>query len=151
MADTSTVDAAVAGIVAAHGRLDVVVNNAGVTRGSVPPSELVDMSDAEWDEVHEINLKGTFRVTRAALPHLQRGGGVVVCVSSIIGSQQGWATRVPYAASKAGVEGFVKALAVEVARDGIRVVGVAPGLTLPSAQGDAHRRSALDALALWKH
>ncbi len=143
---TAQVDVAVGELVDDLGGLEVLVNNAGITRAPGPgtPPELADVSDEEWDAVHEVNLKGTFRVTRAALPHLRRAGGAVVCLSSIIGSQQGWATRVHYAASKAGVEGFVRALAVEVARDGIRVVGIAPGLvespqTLDSAGPDALR------------
>ena len=53
------------------------------------------MTDDEWDSVHEVNLKGTFAVTRVALPHLRAQGGSIVCLSSIIGNQQGWATRIP--------------------------------------------------------
>lgn len=144
VASTEEVDAAVARLVSELGGLEVVVNNAGITRSALVPPELAEMSDEEWDAVHEVNLKGTFRVTRAALRHLRWRGGAIVCLSSIIGSQQGWATRTHYAASKAGVEGFVRALAVEAARDGIRVVGVAPGLvespqTLDSAGPDELR------------
>ena len=144
LTSTAEVDAAVTEIAAELGGLEAVVNNAGITRGDALPGELTELTDPEWDSVHEVNLKGTFRVTRAALPYLRVGGGVVVCLSSIIGSQQGWATRVHYAASKAGVEGFVRALAVETARDCIRVVGIAPGLvespqTLDSAGPEALR------------
>ncbi len=141
---TPAVDAAVERIAERFGGIDVIVNNAGITRSRAESAELPELDDDEWDAVHEVNLKGTFRVTRAALPHLRERGGCVVCMSSIIGSQQGWATRVHYAASKAGVEGFVRALAVECARDGIRVVGIAPGLvespqTLDSAGPEALR------------
>jgi 3-oxoacyl-[acyl-carrier protein] reductase len=147
VASTGEVDAAVAEIVGVLGGLDVLANVAGITRspeGAVgQPSELADMTDDEWDAVHEVNLKGTFRVTRSAMPHLRVNGGAVVCFSSIIGPQQGWATRTHYAASKAGVEGFVRALAVEAARDGIRVVGVAPGLVESSQTLDSAGPAAL--------
>jgi 3-oxoacyl-[acyl-carrier protein] reductase len=142
------VEGAVGAVVSSWGRLDIVVNNAGITHGMAEPPELADMGDDEWDAVHDVNLKGTFRTTRAALPHLRTRGGVILCISSIIGSQQGWAGRVHYASSKAGVEGFVRALAVEVARDGIRVVGVAPGL-VETAQTLDPSSAGREALAEW--
>ncbi len=141
VASSEDVGRAVAQIAEAFGGLDLVISNAGITHGADAPSEVEDMSDQEWDAVQEVNLKGTFRIARAAMPHLRRSDGRLICVSSVVGNHQGWPTRVHYAASKAGIEGFVHCLATEVAPYGVTVVGVAPGITRtpqsldPSASG----------------
>jgi 3-oxoacyl-[acyl-carrier protein] reductase len=126
---TSAVNQAVQATLAAYGQIDGLVANAGITRGPEGPADVINMTDSEWDAVHNVNLKGTFRLARACLPSMiERRRGCIVCFASIMGGHQGWAAHVHYAASKAGVEGFVRALAVEVSGYGVRVVGVAPGL-----------------------
>ncbi len=122
--DTPAVDAAVAAAEQAFGRLDCVVANAGIAH-RVP---LDAMSDAKWDHTMDVDLKGVFRVVRAAVPGMRaRGGGAVVAMSSIMGVAYGWDEHVHYSAAKSGVVGLVRGLAVELARAGIRVNGIAPG------------------------
>ena len=112
----------VEGAVHEFGRLDVVVNNAGVIRrGSV-----ADHSVDERNEVLRVNLGGTFNTIQAALPHLKAGAGAVVNVSSIAG-QTGDLTAAPsYGASKGGVNALTRSLARELGPDGVRVNAVAP-------------------------
>jgi len=102
----------------------VLVNNAGLRRDALSPQ----IEDEQWQQVIDVNLTGTFRTTRAALPHMLRARfGRVVNVSSVVGlhSNHGQAN---YAASKAGVIGFTKTVAAEVARRGVTVNAVVPGL-----------------------
>ncbi|MBP0582817.1 SDR family oxidoreductase [Labrys sp. LIt4] len=121
---TSDADALVADIEARHGGIDVVVANAGIAH-RVP---LASLDDDKWDLTFDIDLKGIFRVARAALPGMRaRKSGAVVALSSIMGVAYGWDEHVHYSSAKAGVVGLVRGLAVEVARDGVRVNGVAPG------------------------
>ncbi|QEN85787.1 SDR family oxidoreductase [Labrys sp. KNU-23] len=121
---TDRADAVVADIEARHGGIDVVVANAGIAH-RVP---LAKLDDDKWDLTFDIDLKGIFRVVRAALPGMRsRGSGAVVALSSIMGVAYGWDEHVHYSSAKAGVVGLVRGLAVEVARDGVRVNGVAPG------------------------
>ena len=109
---------------ARHGAIDVIVANAGIAH-RVP---LARLDDDKWDLTFDIDLKGIFRVVRAALPGMRtRGSGAVVALSSIMGVAYGWDEHVHYSSAKAGVVGLVRGLAVEVARDGVRVNGVAPG------------------------
>ncbi|MEM3893116.1 MAG: 3-oxoacyl-ACP reductase FabG [Thermofilum sp.] len=105
------------------GRIDVLVNNAGVTRDAY----LERMREEDWDTVLNINLKGAFLCSKAVLPVMKRiGGGVIVNISSIVGIL-GNIGQVNYAASKAGMIGLTKTLAKELAPYGIRVVAIAPG------------------------
>ncbi|MBC8131000.1 MAG: SDR family oxidoreductase [Rhizobiaceae bacterium] len=121
---TSEADALVAEIEARRGGIDVIVANAGIAH-RVP---LADLSDAKWDETFDIDLKGMFRVIRPALAGMRaRRSGAIVCLSSIMGYAYGWDEHVHYSSAKAGVVGLVAGLAVELAKDGIRVNGVAPG------------------------
>jgi len=107
-----------------RGAIDVVVANAGIAH-KVPLDRL---DDDRWDYTMDIDLKGIFRVVRAALPGMRsRKAGAVVALSSIMGIAYGWDEHVHYSAAKAGVVGLVRGLAVELAREGIRVNGVAPG------------------------
>ncbi len=102
----------------------VLVNNAGLRRDGLSPQ----IEDEQWQQVIDVNLTGTFRTTRAALPHMLRARfGRVVNVSSVVGlhANPGQAN---YAASKAGVIGFTKTVAAEVARRGVTVNAVVPGL-----------------------
>lgn len=121
---TERVNSVIADIEARHGAIDSLVLNAGIAH-RVP---LSDMTDEKWDLTFDIDLKGVFRVARAALPGMRtRGNGAIVALSSIMGVAYGWDEHVHYSAAKAGVVGLVRALAVELARDGVRVNGVAPG------------------------
>lgn len=121
---TAAADAVVADVELRHGRIDVIVANAGIAH-RVP---LDQMTDAKWDHTFDIDLKGIFRVVRPALAGMKaRRSGAVVALSSIMGVAYGWDEHVHYSAAKAGVVGLVRGLAVELARDGIRVNGIAPG------------------------
>jgi 3-oxoacyl-[acyl-carrier protein] reductase len=119
------VQALVAGTVEHFGRLDVMINNAGL--GGT--ASVLDMSDDEWTRVLDVTLNGTFRCTRAALRQLveQGGGGAVVNNASVVGwrAQEGQAH---YAAAKAGVMALTRCAAMDVAAHGIRVNAVAPSL-----------------------
>lgn len=115
------------------GRLDVVVCNAGVWRGA--PVESI--SEELWDDVIDINLKGTWTVCRAAVPELKRrGGGRIIIVSSTAG-QRGEANVSNYAASKGGQISFTKSLATELAGHNITVNCVAPGWVDTEMNGEA--------------
>ncbi|HBG02537.1 MAG TPA: 3-oxoacyl-[acyl-carrier-protein] reductase [Firmicutes bacterium] len=117
------VEELIAAIIKRYGRIDLLVNNAGITRDGL----LMRMGDADWNEVLETNLTGVFNVCRAAIrPMLKARQGKVVNISSVIGVT-GNAGQTNYAASKAGVIGFSKALAKEVASRNILVNVVAPG------------------------
>ena len=121
---TRAAEAVVAQVEAAHGALDAVVCNAGIAH-KVP---LAELTDEKWDHTFEIDLKGMIRVIRPAVPGMKaKGGGAIVCLSSIMGVAYGWDEHVHYSAAKSGVVGLVRGLAVELARAGIRVNGVAPG------------------------
>lgn len=106
------------------GPVEILVNNAGITRDGL----LMRMSDDAWDQVMEVALKGVFRCTRRALPGmLKNRWGRVVSIGSVVGTT-GNPGQTNYSAAKAGVVGFSKALALEVAGKGITVNVVAPGL-----------------------
>ncbi|MFG1393612.1 SDR family NAD(P)-dependent oxidoreductase [Xanthobacter agilis] len=121
--DAGAVAAAVARVAEGFGRLDVLVNNAGVT-ATVP---LLDMSEAEWDRVVETNLKGAFLVAQAAARRMaQDGGGNIVNVASILGHRVAGQVAA-YAASKAGLVQLTRSMALEWARYGIRANALCPG------------------------
>ncbi|MBI3931939.1 MAG: 3-oxoacyl-[acyl-carrier-protein] reductase [Acidobacteria bacterium] len=123
VADRASVEAAFAAILGEHGRIDHLVNNAGITRDNL----LLRMKPAEWDDVLATNLTGTFLCTQAALrPMLKQRAGRIVNVTSVVGLA-GNAGQANYAASKAGIVGFTKSIAREVASRGITVNAVAPG------------------------
>ncbi len=122
--DTAALEVAPGGIVARHGRLDVVVSNAGIARDQL----LMRMKRDDWDAVLATNLTATFVLAQAAMrPMLRQKGGRIIAVSSVVG-QMGNAGQTNYAASKAGLIGFAKALAREVASRGITVNVIAPGM-----------------------
>ena len=86
------------------------------------------MTDETWDHTFDVDLKGMLRVIRPAVPVMRRAGtGAIGCLSSIMGVAYGWDEHVHYSSAKAGVVGLVRGLAVELARSGIRVNGIAPG------------------------
>jgi 3-oxoacyl-[acyl-carrier protein] reductase len=121
---TEGADAVVAAVEARHGKIDTIVANAGIAH-RVP---LPQLTDAKWDHTFDIDLKGIYRIVRPALPGMKaRKSGSVIALSSIMGVAYGWDEHVHYSAAKAGVVGLVRGLAVELAREGIRVNGVAPG------------------------
>jgi len=124
VADRASVDAAFEQILKKHGRIDHLVNNAGVTRDNL----LLRMKRDEWDAVMATNLTGTFNCTQAALrPMLKQRSGRIVNLTSVVGIT-GNAGQANYAASKAGIIGFTKSVAREVASRSITVNAVAPGL-----------------------
>jgi 3-oxoacyl-[acyl-carrier protein] reductase len=122
---SSTVDAAavVENVIKEFGRLDILVNNAGITRDGL----LMRMSEADWDAVINNNLKSVFNFTKAACrPMMGQRAGRIINISSIVGVS-GNAGQVNYAASKAGIVGFTKSVAKELASRNIQVNVVAPG------------------------
>jgi 3-oxoacyl-[acyl-carrier protein] reductase len=122
--DPAAIERAVQEVVAKHGRIDIVVSNAGITRDGL----LLRMKRDDWDAVLATNLTATFVLAKAAIrPMLTQRGGRIIAVSSVVG-QTGNAGQTNYAASKAGLIGFAKALAREVASRSITVNVVAPGL-----------------------
>ena len=121
---TEEVERVVSGAEERYGPLGCVVANAGIAH-KVP---LTELTDERWDHTHEIDLKGVMRVCRAAAPGMREAGrGSMIAVSSIMGVAYGWDEHVQYSAAKAGIVGLVRGLAVELARDGIKVNGIAPG------------------------
>ena len=123
VADRASVEAAVKHVLDAHGRIDGLVNNAGVTRDNL----VLRMKDEDWQAVLATNLTGVFLCTQAALRSMiKRRSGRIVNITSVVGLI-GNAGQANYAASKAGVVGFTKSVAREVASRGITVNAVAPG------------------------
>jgi len=123
VASQEDVDALFKGVDEAFGRVDILVNNAGITRDNL----IMRMKEAEFDEVLRTNLKGTYLCTRAVLRKMVRARwGRIVNVSSVVGLV-GNAGQANYAASKAGLIGFTKSVAREVAQRSITVNAVAPG------------------------
>jgi 3-oxoacyl-[acyl-carrier protein] reductase len=121
---TEQVDAVVAAVLAERGAIDALVLNAGIAH-KVP---LAQLSDERWDHTLDIDLKGMFRVARAALPSMRaRRAGALVCLTSLMGVAWGWTEHVHYSAAKAGVIGLMRGLAAEVAAEGVRVNAVSPG------------------------
>jgi len=123
VADPASAAAMVKATVDRFGALDILVNNAGITRDGL----LMRMSEEDWDAVQNTNLRGTFLVTKAAMrPMLRARNGRIINITSVVGVM-GNAGQANYAASKAGIIGFTKAVAREVASRGITVNAIAPG------------------------
>ena len=138
--DTAGVDALVERIVKEEGGLQVLVNNAGITRDTLA----MRMKDGDWDAVLDTNLNAVFRVSRAAIkPMMKQRFGRIISITSVVGAS-GNPGQVNYAAAKAGVAGMARALARELGSRGITVNCVAPGFIdtdmtakLPQAQQEA--------------
>lgn len=121
--DAQAVDATIDSLVKEFGALNVLVNNAGITRDQLA----MRMKDDEWDAVIDTNLKAVFRLSRAVLrPMMKARGGRIINITSVVGSA-GNPGQVNYAAAKAGVAGMTRALAREIGSRGITVNCVAPG------------------------
>jgi 3-oxoacyl-[acyl-carrier protein] reductase len=122
--DGPAVNAAVGEVLERHGRIDVLVSNAGIARDQL----LLRMKREDWDAVLATNLTATFTISQAVLrPMIKQRGGRIIAIGSVVG-QMGNAGQANYAASKAGLIGFCKSMAREVASRGITVNVVAPGL-----------------------
>jgi 3-oxoacyl-[acyl-carrier protein] reductase len=145
--DAKQVDAAIATAERALGPVDILVNNAGITRDNL----LLRMSEAEWDEVLQANLKGAFHTTKAVLKGMmKRRGGRIINITSIVGIT-GNKGQANYAASKAGLIGFTKSVAREYASRGLLVNAVAPGFIdteMTSALPEEARTAMLGGIAL---
>ena len=122
--DAAAVTAAISAVAERHGRLDILVNNAGITRDQL----MLRMKRDDWDAVLSTNLTAAFVAAQAALkPMIKQRAGRIINITSVVG-QSGNAGQANYAASKAGLIGFTKALAQEVASRNVTVNAVAPGL-----------------------
>ena len=118
-------DAAVAAVEDAFGQIDILVNNAGITQ----PLKMMEIGPDDYDAVLDANLRGTLNMSQAAIPHMRgRGAGSVVNMSSVSAQRGGGVFGGPhYSAAKAGILGLTRAMARELAPDGIRVNAICPG------------------------
>jgi 3-oxoacyl-[acyl-carrier protein] reductase len=122
--DGAAIESAIASVLERHGRIDVLVNNAGITRDQL----MLRLKREDWDAVIATNLTSAYSLTQAVLkPMIRQRSGRIVCISSVVG-QSGNAGQANYAASKAGLIGFAKSVALEVASRNITVNVVAPGM-----------------------
>jgi len=121
--DPASIEMAVASVVERFGNVDVLINNAGITRDR----SLAKMSQDEWDTVLQTNLSSVFHLTARVLPHMvQARFGRVVNISSVVGLHGNYG-QANYAAAKAGIVGFTKTAALELASKGVTVNAIAPG------------------------
>ena len=148
--DAASPDAAseaVGGVLEAWGALDVLVNNAGITRDGL----MLRLGEADWDDVIETNLKSVFNFAKAAYrPMMKQRGGAVINISSVVGVM-GNPGQTNYAASKAGIIGFSKSLAKELGSRGVTVNVVAPGYVetdMTAKLSEAAREAMLGAVPL---
>ncbi len=127
--DAKSVDTAINSLAKSLGSVDVLIAAAGGSLGT--PRDLDDISEADFDLVMDVNVKGTFNCARSVIPHMKKsGGGSIVTFSSIGGRSASPVTGVPYATAKAAILGLTRRLAKEVGEFNIRVNAIAPGLFL---------------------
>ena len=139
--DAAAVDGLIKSVVEKHGKLDILVSNAGITRDQL----MLRMKRSDWDDVVATNLTASFTLCQAALkPMIRARSGRIIAISSVVG-QTGNAGQANYAASKAGLIGFCKSLAREVASRQVTVNVVAPGLI----ETDMTRAITADAKTDW--
>ena len=147
--DTAQVDSGIQEVLRAFGAVDVVVNNAGVTRDQL----LMRMSEQEWDDVMDINVKSCYNVVHAlARPMMKAKKGCIICITSVVGLT-GNAGQTNYAASKAAMVGFTKALAKELAPRGVRANCIAPGFIetdMTAVLSEQQRQTILEQIPLGK-
>jgi meso-butanediol dehydrogenase / (S,S)-butanediol dehydrogenase / diacetyl reductase len=124
VSDSKAVDDVVDAAVKRFGRLDVIVNNAGIHAGGDPSK----ITNEDWQNVIDIDLSGVFYGCRAAISHLRKTKGCIVNTASVSGLRGDWGMS-PYNAAKGGVVNLTRALALDLGKDGIRVNAVCPGLT----------------------
>jgi 3-oxoacyl-[acyl-carrier protein] reductase len=118
-----SVDNAIGEIIEKYGKIEILINNAGIIRDR----SFLKMTEEEWDSVINVNLKSLFIVTKSVVPHMKENGyGRIVSASSINGSAGAFG-QTNYCATKAGISGFTRALCKEVGKNGITVNAVAPG------------------------
>jgi 3-oxoacyl-[acyl-carrier protein] reductase len=135
VADAASVDAAVARVVDELGKIDVLVNNAGVTRDNL----LFKMSEDDWDTVLNVHLRGSFLMSRAAQKHMVEAKyGKILNLSSV--SALGNRGQANYSAAKMGLQGFTRTLALELGPFGINVNAIAPGFIVTDMTDDTARR-----------
>ena len=145
VAETASVEAGVSAVVERWGRVDVLVNNAGILRDAQlvkwkDGKAVATLSDEAWDAVLSVNLEGVFHCTRAVVPHMIRGGGGVVLNASSVVGLYGNFGQTNYVASKAGVIGVTRTWARELGRYKIRVNAVAPGFVATEILRDMPQR-----------
>lgn len=121
--DKTQVIAAVEHIMAAHGKIDILINNAGIIRDR----SFMKMSDDEWHSVLNVNLTGTYNATKAVVPHMKAAAYGRIVSASSVNALLGAFGQTNYATTKAGIIGFTKSLARELGKSGITVNAVAPG------------------------
>ena len=138
--DQNSVDNAIDEIIKQHGKIEILINNAGIIRDR----SFLKMSEEEWDSVMNVNLKSLYVVTRAVIPHMKENGyGRIVSASSINGTAGAFG-QTNYCATKAGISGFTRALCKEVGRFGITANVVAPGF-IQSAMTDSMPEEVINA------
>lgn len=144
VADTAAVNAFVSAAQERFGGIDSVICNAGIARRKA----FAELTDDDIHAVMNTNFGGCYRLIRAAAPAMhERGGGSAICLSSVMGGAWGWKEHASYSASKAAIEGLVRALAVELGPQNIRVNAIAPGAIRTAQSTDSINSVGEDGLA----